>query len=197
MKLKRGLRTCLVGQWLKLHAPNSGGTGSIPGLGTKTPHAMQQGQKIKTEKRKRHRRERLIRKWYWEGLRGAVTKFYFLTSVIGRYLSAFYWITHLLMHFSFSTLYFIKKNNPMIVSSDTQLYPTLWNSMEWSPPGSSVHGILEWVAIFYSRGSSWPRDWTSISCIAGRLFTTEPSRSKWKILGTSLQLKFLASGSVT
>ena len=34
-----------------------------------------------------------------------------------------------------------------------------------SPPGSSAHGIsqariLEWVAISFSRGSFWPRDWT-------------------------------------
>ena len=45
-----------------------------------------------------------------------------------------------------------------------------------SPPGSSVYGILqerilEWVAISFSRKSSRPRDWTWISCIAGRLFT--------------------------
>ena len=44
------------------------------------------------------------------------------------------------------------------------------NLMNCSPPGSSVHGIsqariLEWVAISFSRGSSWPRDWTHISCI--------------------------------
>ena len=37
-------------------------------------------------------------------------------------------------------------------------------------PGSSVHGILqarilEWVAISFSRGSSWPRDWTQLFCI--------------------------------
>ena len=42
--------------------------------------------------------------------------------------------------------------------------------MNCSLPGSSVHGIfqariLEWVAIFCSRRSSWPRDWTLISCI--------------------------------
>ena len=47
------------------------------------------------------------------------------------------------------------------------------------PPGSSVHGIfqawtLEWVAISFSRGSSQPRDWTHVSCIAGRFFTAEP-----------------------
>ena len=48
--------------------------------------------------------------------------------------------------------------------------------MDWSPPGSSVHGILqarilEWVAISFSRGSSWRRDRTWVSCIAGRFFT--------------------------
>ena len=52
----------------------------------------------------------------------------------------------------------------------------LCNPMECSPWGSSVHGILqarmlERVAIPFSKGSSWPRDWTYISCIAGRFFT--------------------------
>ena len=45
-----------------------------------------------------------------------------------------------------------------------------------SPMGYTVHGILQtgimqWVAISFSRGSSQPRDWTWVSCIAGRLFT--------------------------
>ena len=35
-------------------------------------------------------------------------------------------------------------------------------------------GIQEWVAVSFFRISSWPRDWTCMSCIAGRLFTTEP-----------------------
>ena len=44
-----------------------------------------------------------------------------------------------------------------------------------SPPGSSVHGILqagilEWVAMPFSRASSRPRDQTWVSHIAGRLF---------------------------
>ena len=47
-----------------------------------------------------------------------------------------------------------------------------------SLPGSSIHGIsqagiLEWVAIFFSRGFSWPRDWTHVSCLTGGFFTTE------------------------
>ena len=46
--------------------------------------------------------------------------------------------------------------------------------MDCSPPGSSVHGIfqariLEWVAIYFSRGSSQPRDWTWVSCIGRRI----------------------------
>ena len=54
-------------------------------------------------------------------------------------------------------------------------------------PGSSVHGILqarilEWVAISFSRGSSWPRDRTQVFCIAGRLFTIWASREAYKIL---------------
>ena len=59
----------------------------------------------------------------------------------------------------------------------TQLCPTLCNSMNYSPPGFPVHGILqarilEWVAISSSRGSSQPRDQTQVSCIAGGFFTS-------------------------
>ena len=48
--------------------------------------------------------------------------------------------------------------------------------MDCSLPGSSIHGILqvkilEWVAIPFTRGSSWPRDKTQISYIAGGFFT--------------------------
>ena len=48
--------------------------------------------------------------------------------------------------------------------------PTLCHPVDCSPPGSSVHGILqagipEWVAMFSSRGSSWLRDRTRISYI--------------------------------
>ena len=51
--------------------------------------------------------------------------------------------------------------------------------MDCSPPGSSVHGILQarilkWVAISFSRRSFPPRNQTQVSCIAGRFFTTEP-----------------------
>ena len=32
--------------------------------------------------------------------------------------------------------------------------------------------ILEWVVYLFSRGSSWPRNWTRVSCIAGGFFTS-------------------------
>ena len=62
------------------------------------------------------------------------------------------------------------------VCMSTQSCPTLCDPMDFSPPGSSVHGvlqarILEWVAISFSRGSSQPRDQTRVSRVAGRFFT--------------------------
>ena len=36
--------------------------------------------------------------------------------------------------------------------------------------------ILEWVAYFFSRGASWPRNRTEVSCIAGRFFTSWATR---------------------
>ena len=61
-----------------------------------------------------------------------------------------------------------------------------WNDLacmhaDCSPLDSSVHGILqakilEWVAIRFSRVSSWPRDQTQVSCIADRFFTIWATR---------------------
>ena len=63
-----------------------------------------------------------------------------------------------------------------------QSCPVLCDPTDCSPPGSSAHGILqarilEWVASSSSRGSSWTRDWTHVSCISGimgRFLTAEP-----------------------
>jgi len=57
-----------------------------------------------------------------------------------------------------------------------QLCLTLCDPMDCSPPGFSVHGILqartlEWVAMYFSRGSFQPRDRTWVSYIVGRFFT--------------------------
>ena len=55
------------------------------------------------------------------------------------------------------------------------------NTMDSSPPGSSVHEILqarivEWVVISFSRVSSRPRTQTWVSCIAGRFFANWATR---------------------
>ena len=75
--------------------------------------------------------------------------------------------------------------------------PSVCDLMDYSPPVSSVHGIfkgkmLEWVAIFYVRGSSLPRGWTCISCICctGRRILL-PLVPPGKPLLIIYQLKFL------
>ena len=70
------------------------------------------------------------------------------------------------------------KESEMLVA---QSCLTLCDPMDCSPPGSSVlgilqAGILEWVAIPFSKGSSRLGDQTRVSLIAGRYFTTEPPR---------------------
>ena len=63
----------------------------------------------------------------------------------------------------------------------SELCPTLCDPIDFRPPGSSVHGILqarilERVAIPFSRGSSQPRHQTSVSFIAGIFFTSWATR---------------------
>ena len=69
----------------------------------------------------------------------------------------------------------------------TQSYPTLCYHMDCSPPGFSVPKILqarilEWIAIPFFRGSSQPRVWTRVSCIAGRFFIIWATRDAQKVL---------------
>ena len=66
--------------------------------------------------------------------------------------------------------------------------------MDCSPPDSCVHGIsqarvLEWAAISFSRGSSWPKNWSQVSCITGRFCTDWAMR---EALG--VQISFQISG---
>ena len=82
---------------------------------------------------------------------------------------------HTINHFFPTFLGKIRWNDQIKVLV-TQLCPTLCNSKNCSPPGSSVHEIvqariLEWVAISFSRESSWPRNQTQVSRIVGRFFT--------------------------
>ena len=74
------------------------------------------------------------------------------------------------------------QSHPFLLSHPTTWKPSmlsssvvsLYDPMDCGPPDSSVHGIsqvkiLEWVAISSSRGSSWPRDQTHISCIGRQI----------------------------
>ena len=68
------------------------------------------------------------------------------------------------------------KNINTVKVSGAQSCLTLCDPMNCSPPGSSVQRIsqariLEWVAISFSRGSSWTRDQTQVSFMAGWFFT--------------------------
>ena len=72
-----------------------------------------------------------------------------------------------------------------------QSCPTLCNPMDCSPPDSSANGILqarilEWVAIPFSRGSSWTRDQTHVSCNTGRFFTLWATREAHNLLLAAL-----------
>ena len=67
--------------------------------------------------------------------------------------------------------------------SEVKLLSRVWlcDPMDCSLLHSSVHGIfqarvLEWVAISFSRGSSWPRNQTQVSHTVGRCFTVWVTR---------------------
>ena len=74
--------------------------------------------------------------------------------------------------------------------------PTLCDLVDYSLPGSSVHGNLqarrlEWVAMPFSRGSSWLRDRTQVSYTAGRFFTTEPPGKQLLLTGCHFSYELL------
>ena len=82
---------------------------------------------------------------------------------------------------SIQWLSFERPGAPPLRKKIAQSSPTLWDPMDCSLSGSSVHGIfqariLEWVAISFSRGSSQPRDQTQLSYIAGWVFTIWATR---------------------
>ena len=86
--------------------------------------------------------------------------------------------------------------NEACMPSHLQLCMILWDPVDGSPPGSSVHGILQarilkWVAISYSRGSSQPRgqiciSYVCISSLAGGFFTTSCTWETFPVGGKGL-----------
>ena len=58
---------------------------------------------------------------------------------------------------------------------------TLCNPMDYRVHGILQARILEWVAFPFSRGSSQPRDWTQVSCIAGGFSTSWATREPLRL----------------
>ena len=82
------------------------------------------------------------------------------------------------------------KDSEVVVVLVAQSYLTLCDHLDCSQPGSSFQGILqariqEWVAIPFSWGSSWPRDWTWVSGTAGSFFTIWVITEAQRLSGTT------------
>ena len=83
-----------------------------------------------------------------------------------------FWVIRLLRSFRAHQLRPLIPLHPLVcVCSVAKLYPALCDPVDYRPPDSSVHGIfqariLEWVAISFSRESSWTRDWACVSCVS-------------------------------
>ena len=115
-------------------------------------------------------------------------------SWVSSEMSYFHSNLHLRVYFS---------QKPKLKDSGTmrlvpQSCPTLCDPMDCIPPGSSVHGILqarmlEWAPVSSSRGSSWPRGWTRLSCSLlhwpADSLPAEPSRTFSGTMGVSYQRK--------
>ena len=74
---------------------------------------------------------------------------------------------------------------PALCMLSLQSCLTLCDPKNYSPPGSSVHGILqarilEWIAMSSSQGSSWPRDLLTSPALAGGFFTTSAIPLYWE-----------------
>ena len=88
-------------------------------------------------------------------------------------------------YFIFGTYHHMQLHSSLHIcttyKSEVTFCQTLCDPMDCNLSGFSDHGIfqakiLEWVAIFFSRGSSRPRGWTRVSCIADRRFTIWATR---------------------
>ena len=101
----------------------------------------------------------------------------FIFKFLCPFFSFFFSSSDSIFSFSFSLLsksdqrHMNRQAESMHVWVRAQSCPALCNPMDYSPPGSSIHGIfqariLKWVAISSSRRSSQPKDWTHISYVS-------------------------------
>ena len=97
-----------------------------------------------------------------------------------------WWWTCFLIHIS-------KKRKKVKLLSHVRLFATAWTVAYQASP---IHGVfqarvLEWVSISFSRGSSWPRDRSQVSCTAGKCFTLWAFREAIHVSKRTLFLYFL------
>ena len=123
-----------------------------------------------------------IQDWFPLGLTGLISlQSKGLSTVIHSSLLHSRWIPYRLSHQGSNKEVCVKVK--VLVA---QSCPTLCDSVDCSP-SVSVLGILqakiqEWVDIPFSRGSSRPRDWTQVSCTAGRFFTIWGTREAPRVI---------------
>ena len=91
-----------------------------------------------------------------------------IQHLTGFFLFLFY-LTNFCLHSALQPLLFLP--SIFILCMCAQSCLTLCDPIDYSPPGSTVHGIsqariLERVTISYSTESSWPKDQTRVSCIS-------------------------------
>ena len=78
-----------------------------------------------------------------------------------------------------------------------QLCPTLHDPVDYTVHGILQARILEWVAYPFSRGSSQPRNWIRVSCIAGQFFTNWVIRKPFSLHSTWYYLGFSSVQSLS
>ena len=122
---------------------------------------------------------------YWSGHRLRLPWYWMVCLGNEQRSFCHFWDCIQVLHLGlFCWLWFFLSDSCPRHAKTLQLCSILWNPMDCSLPGASVHGILqarilEWVAMPSSRGSSRPTDRTlhcKFSCTAGRFFTVWAAR---------------------
>ena len=112
---------------------------------------------------------RLLRPWDFPGKSTGVGQNYFKCTIY------WYWIDYQCCtstsNIHFQNLFIVPKWNLL-----SHVHPTLWDPVDYTVHGILQARILEWVAFAFSRGSSQPRYWNQVSCIAGGFFTCWATR---------------------
>ena len=92
------------------------------------------------------------------------------------------WLTVVVESASSGPLWWVKVKGSEVAQS----CPTLQDPTDCSPPGSSVHGVLqaralEWGAMSFSRGSSRPRDQTGPPALQADVYQLSHKGSPGKV----------------